>query len=123
MAVAARHPAAPQIDVRRIGGRAAPAASEPAVDIVVSTIPAAAQTADLLAVAARARVVFDVVYDPWPTPLAAQAADRDQVLVSGLDLLVHQAVLQVELMTGVAGAPLEVMRKAGETALAARSLS
>jgi shikimate dehydrogenase len=67
-------------------------------------------------------VVFDVVYDPWPTPLAAQATDRGQVLVAGLDLLVHQAVLQVELMTGVRGAPLQAMRRAGETALASRSL-
>jgi len=121
VAVAARHPAAPEIEVRRIGGPALTSAAS-AADIVVSTIPAAAQTADVLAVAGQARVAFDVVYDPWPTPLAAQAIDRGQVLVTGLDLLVHQAVLQVELMTGVASAPLEVMRQAGETALAARSL-
>jgi shikimate dehydrogenase len=60
-------------------------------------------------------VVFDVVYDPWPTPLAAAAADR--VLVSGLDLLVHQAALQFEIFTGVP-APLAAMRAAGEQALA-----
>lgn len=121
VAVAARHPAAPEIEVRRIGGPvAAPPGPDP--DIVVSTIPAAAQTADLLAVAGRSRVVFDVVYDPWPTPLQAQATDRGQVLVTGLDLLVHQAVLQVQLMTGVASAPLEAMRRVGETALTARSL-
>jgi shikimate dehydrogenase len=45
------------------------------------------------------------------------------VLVSGLDLLVHQAVLQVELMTGVPEAPLDAMRRAGEKALAGRSLA
>ena len=38
-------------------------------------------------------VVFDVVYDPWPTPLAAAAAAAGRTLVGGLDLLVHQAVL------------------------------
>jgi shikimate dehydrogenase len=43
------------------------------------------------------------------------------VLVSGLDLLVHQAALQVELMTGAARAPLRAMRRAGEQALAART--
>jgi shikimate dehydrogenase len=122
VAVAARHPAAPHVEVRRIGAPG-PAVAAPETDIVVSTIPAAAQTADLLAVAAQAQVVFDVVYDPWPTPLAAQATARGQVLVTGLDLLVHQAVLQVELMTGIAGAPLQAMRRAGETALAARSLA
>jgi shikimate dehydrogenase len=42
------------------------------------------------------------------------------LLVSGLDLLVHQAALQVELMTGTAPAPLEAMRLAGERALAVR---
>jgi shikimate dehydrogenase len=66
-----------------------------------------------------ASAVFDVVYDPWPTPLAANARRSGQVLVSGLDLLVHQAALQVELMTGVKAAPVAVMRAAGEQALRA----
>jgi shikimate dehydrogenase len=66
-------------------------------------------------------VVFDVVYDPWPTPLALAARAAGQVLVSGMDLLVHQAALQLELMTGTSPAPLAVMRRAGEAALAART--
>jgi shikimate dehydrogenase len=41
-------------------------------------------------------------------------------VISGLDLLVHQAVLQVEQMTGRAPAPVDAMRTAGEHALAAR---
>ena len=45
-------------------------------------------------------VVFEVLYDPWPTPLAASAGDTGRTLVGGLDLLVHQAALQVELFTG-----------------------
>ena len=44
-------------------------------------------------------VVFEVVYDPWPTPLARRRP-RDRVLVAGLDLLVHQAALQFALFTG-----------------------
>jgi shikimate dehydrogenase len=39
------------------------------------------------------------------------------VLVSGLDLLVHQAALQFEIFTGLP-APLERMREAGLQALA-----
>ena len=62
-------------------------------------------------------VLFEVLYDPWPTPLAAAGAEG--VLVGGLDLLVHQAALQFELFTGVA-APLEAMRTAGIDALAQR---
>jgi shikimate dehydrogenase len=88
-------------------------------DIVVSTVPAAAQTPELVARFEQVPVVFDVVYDPWPTPLAVSAADR--TLVRGLDLLVHQAALPVGLMTGLRDLPLEAMRAAGERALAARA--
>lgn len=117
LATVARHPAAPEVVVGRTGS----AGSLPDVDILVSTIPAEAQDADVLGLAERAAVVFDVVYDPWPTPLARFAAASGRVLVSGLDLLVHQAVLQVELMTGVPTVPLEAMRRVGESALAARA--
>jgi shikimate dehydrogenase len=127
--VAARHPAGPDVEVRSVDSGIESSSHVPdgrrgsgAPDVVVSTIPAAAQTAGLLSRAVDARVVFDVVYDPWPTPLARQATGRGQVLVSGLDLLVHQAVLQVRLMTGVDEVPLAAMRRAGEIALAGRSL-
>jgi shikimate dehydrogenase len=86
-------------------------------DIVVSTIPAQAQTPELVAAAAKCRVVFEVLYDPWPTPLAAAATTLGRPLVRGLDLLLHQAALQVRLMTG-REAPLAAMRAAGERALA-----
>jgi shikimate dehydrogenase len=91
-------------------------------DIVVSTIPAGAQTPALVEASGSAGVVFEVLYDPWPTPLAQAAIERDQQLVGGLDLLVHQAALQVQLMTGLP-APLDVIRAAGEQALAARRWS
>ena len=77
---------------------------------------------EVLACAERAGVVFDVVYDPWPTPLARFARETGRVLVAGLDLLVHQAVLQVELMTGVPEGPLDAMRAAGEQALEQRGV-
>ncbi|HSF35918.1 MAG TPA: shikimate dehydrogenase [Nocardioides sp.] len=117
------HPSAPEVLVEPITGgrwseRPDPAAVGSTVDVVVSTIPAVAQTPELVAACADVPVVFDVLYDPWPTPLAASADGR--VLVGGLDLLVHQAALQVELFTGLP-APLAVMRDAGESALAARS--
>ncbi len=86
---------------------------------MVSTIPAAAQDERLLARCAETPVVFEVLYDPWPTPLAAAAADR--VLVAGLDLLVHQAALQFREFTGMPG-PVAAMRDAGEAALAARQV-
>src|SRR5690606_27673873 len=90
-------------------------------EILVSTVPADAAGAVAETVVRRVGVVFDAIYDPWPTTLAARSAERDLTVVNGFDLLVHQAVLQVEAMTGVADGPLARMRAAGEDALAARS--
>jgi shikimate dehydrogenase len=87
-------------------------------DVLVSTVPADAQDPALLA-RSGAGLLFEALYDPWPTPLAAAALDAGVPLVSGLDLLVHQAVLQVEQFTGHP-VPVEVLRAAGEAALAAR---
>lgn len=107
------HPAAPDVTVEPIAG------GQWSADIVVSTIPAAAQTPELVGRCADEMVVFEALYDPWPTPLAASATGSGRTLVSGLDLLVHQAAIQLELFTKMT-APLAVMRDAGERALAAR---
>ena len=45
-------------------------------------------------------VVLDAVYHPWPTPLAAAAAERGLAVATGLDMLLHQAFGQVEQFTG-----------------------
>lgn len=88
--------------------------------LVVATTPA--RTTDVLAAAVpeHPATLFDVLYDPWPTALAARWSAYGGAVVSGLDLLVHQAVLQVEQMTGRIPAPLEAMRRAGEKALSER---
>jgi shikimate dehydrogenase len=93
-------------------------------DVVVSTVPRGAADALADEIPAEPGVLLDVVYDPWPTPLAAAWRARGGTVVSGLDLLVHQAVLQLALMTG-SSVPAErlitVMREAGERALRARA--
>jgi shikimate dehydrogenase len=95
---------------------------DPVPDLLISTVPAGA--ADFypercmvspLAPAA----VLDVVYSPWPTRLAQAAEAAGAVVVSGFAMLVHQAVAQVELMTGKP-APVESMRAAGEAEIARR---
>lgn len=88
--------------------------------LVVATTPAGATDALAAALPEAPGTLFDVLYEPWPTVLAAAWSARAGAVVGGLDLLVHQAVLQVEQMTGRAPAPLAVMRHAGEQALAAR---
>jgi len=89
-------------------------------DLVISTTPVGATDDLAAAVPGEPGTLFDVLYHPWPTPLAAAWAARGGAVLGGLDLLVHQAVLQVELMTGRVPAPLAEMRAAGEAALAAR---
>lgn len=91
--------------------------------LVIATTPTG--TADHLAVAVPARpgVLFDVLYDPWPTPLAAAWSAAGGPVLGGLDLLVHQAVLQVELMTGQTvdrPAVVAAMTAAGEAELSRR---
>jgi shikimate dehydrogenase len=73
-------------------------------DLLISTLPADALAARAAEWAGSATAVFDVSYHPWPTPLAS-AADAGQPVVTGIDLLAHQAALQVELMTGEAVDP------------------
>ncbi|MEU4037676.1 shikimate dehydrogenase [Streptomyces collinus] len=88
--------------------------------LVIATTPAGTTDALAAAVPECPATLFDVLYEPWPTELAARWSMFGGAVVSGLDLLVHQAVLQVERMTGQAPAPLDAMRQAGEKALAAR---
>ncbi|MFE4694490.1 shikimate dehydrogenase [Streptomyces sp. NPDC056749] len=88
--------------------------------LVIATTPAGTTDALAGAVPSAPGTLFDVLYDPWPTALASRWAGTGASVVGGLDLLVHQAVLQVEQMTGL-DAPLAVMRAAGEAALAAQS--
>ncbi len=96
------------------------AAAALAAPLVVATTPAGATDELAAAVPEAPGTLFDVLYDPWPTALAASWSQRGGTVIGGLDLLVHQAVLQVEQMTGRARGPLAAIRAAGERALAAR---
>ena len=83
IAIAARSASRASDTVAAIAGHPRPVGSgssiSPTVEladenVVVSTVPVVAQTPGLVARVGGADVVFDVVYDPWPTPLA-RAAD------------------------------------------------
>jgi len=80
------------------------------VDVAVSTVPAdvAAQHADTVA---ATPLLLDAIYDPWPTPLATAVEAAGGKVVSGLQMLLHQAFAQVEQFTG-RPAPTEAMRTA-----------
>ena len=64
--------------------------------LVINTIPGGAMPPVVLPPLGPAGpALFEAVYDPWPTPLASAWLDAGAPVVTGLDLLVHQAVLQV----------------------------
>jgi shikimate dehydrogenase len=65
-------------------------------------------------------LLLDLVYAGWPTPLAQTFQEAGAVVVSGLEMLVHQAVEQVHLMTGLRPtlAIVDQMRAAGLAAMA-----
>jgi shikimate dehydrogenase len=44
-------------------------------------------------------VLFEVLYHPWPTVLAQSWMNSDAKIIDGLDLLIHQAISQVEIFT------------------------
>ena len=80
------------------------------VDVVVNTLPADAAAEHVDSVAG-VPVLLDVVYDPWPTPLAAAVSAAGGRVISGLRMLLHQAFAQVEQFTG-RPAPKEAMSAA-----------
>jgi shikimate dehydrogenase len=62
-------------------------------DLVINTTPKGA--ADLLPKGTG--VLFESLYDPWPTQLASGWGGK---VIDGMDLLIHQAIDQIHLMTG-----------------------
>jgi shikimate dehydrogenase len=93
----------------------------PPADALLSTAVAGAADSLAEAAAASAPLVFDAIYHPWPTALAGAAEAAGRRLVNGLDLLVGQALLQLELMTGHAVDPT-LLYTAGRSALAGRGV-
>jgi shikimate 5-dehydrogenase len=72
------------------------------VELVVSTVPGGT---DLGVAASDALIgraaLLDVAYDPWPSPIGARWMAADGTVVHGLEMLLHQALLQVRIfLTG-----------------------
>jgi shikimate dehydrogenase len=80
----------------------------PEADLAISTVVSGAADSIADAVADSAPLIVDVIYDPWPTVLAMTAQRAGCTVVSGRDLLIGQAGLQIELMTG-RSIPAEVL--------------
>ena len=68
-------------------------------DLVISTAPAGV-TDSIELPAKTSAPFFEALYNPWPTPASALWASRGGVVIDGLDLLIHQAIAQIEIFSG-----------------------
>lgn len=80
-------------------------------DLVISTLPSEAGLALAQVLPSEVGFLFDVTYSPWPSELATAWFTNGGDVVGGLDLLVNQAIGQVEMATDHP-APIAAMRKA-----------
>jgi shikimate dehydrogenase len=91
--------------------------------LLISTVPAGAADSyaeRISGAGAGPSAVLDVVYQPWPTRLAAAAGQSGAKVIGGFEMLLHQAARQVELMTGRT-APVPQMREGGLAELRRRA--
>ncbi|HEU4808978.1 MAG TPA: shikimate dehydrogenase [Homoserinimonas sp.] len=73
-------------------------------DAVISTIPnGSAVDLTFAEQVRRASVLFDVAYDPWPTALAQAWTEVSGRVISGIEMLLGQALVQVRIF--VSGDP------------------
>jgi len=66
-------------------------------DLVVNTTPADTAAVFLERVNDPKGVFFEVIYNPWPTALLEKWRRVGGSYVDGLDLLIHQAISQIEI--------------------------
>src|SRR5699024_9312999 len=65
----------------------------------------------------RPGVLLDVLYDPWPAPIASVVAAAGGEVADGLEVLAHQADMQLRSMLGVPAAPVPRMLAAARQEL------
>lgn len=90
-----------------------------AVDLTVSTLPGTVVLPEAVAaaLAARGGALFSAAYAPWPTALAQ--AWTDAPVITGLEMLLHQAVRQIRIF--LYGTPDRVLPDEAAVLVAMRS--
>lgn len=66
-------------------------------DAVISTVPGGESLPEFSLDVRSSALLFDVAYDPWPSDLARSWTDAGGAVISGLNLLVNQAVGQIRI--------------------------
>lgn len=78
---------------------------------LISTLPSQAMDKFAALGPENPGTLLDIAYEPWPSKVALEWIFRRGFVVSGLEMLLHQACMQFELMTGLK-APITQMRQA-----------
>ena len=76
--------------------------SEPSMDsfdLVVNTTPGDSAAKFANGVMSPQGILFELIYNPWPTQLLASWKKTGGSTIDGLELLIHQAISQVEIFT------------------------
>lgn len=66
-------------------------------DTVISTLPGGENDMAFAEPIRAGSVLFDIAYDPWPSELALSWQQAGGRVISGLELLIHQAIGQVRV--------------------------
>ena len=67
-------------------------------DLVISTTPAG--VSDAIALPSKTSApFFEALYKPWPTVASSEWSLRGGLVIDGLDLLIHQAMAQIEIFS------------------------
>jgi shikimate dehydrogenase len=70
--------------------------------LVINTTPNQAADFFLSGIDKPRGTLFEVLYHPWPTAISRTWSETQAQVIDGLDLLIHQAIAQVEIFSGVA---------------------
>lgn len=89
-------------------------------DLVVNTTPGDTASIFIDQISSVTSSFFEVLYNPWPTPLLRQWRAAGGYGIDGLDLLIHQAISQAEIFASCAidrAQMAKMLRIVGEEAL------
>jgi shikimate dehydrogenase len=89
-------------------------------DLVINTTPGNTAALFVDQVTATSATFFEVLYNPWPTLLLSKWRESGGYGIDGLDLLIHQAISQIEIFTSSSIDRVSVakmLRLVGEKAL------
>jgi shikimate dehydrogenase len=89
-------------------------------DLVVNTTPGDTASVFSDQISSVHTTFFEVLYNPWPTQLLSQWRKAGGFGIDGLDLLIHQAISQVEIFASCTidrYSIAKTLRAAGEKAL------